>query len=541
MERWQMLNRGLAPVDHVLGVGLDLLKKADLYEPFKDRLYQVSRSVLEHNFRSRHDLEVLGADNVPAQGGCLIAANHQSWLDVLVLASSSPRRFHFVAKSDFREWPILRRLIELNDSIYIRRGGDAHGLDEVADVVRSGKAVVIFPEGTIPGEEDIPRWEVEPDTGLLRGKSGVVRLALATGAPIIPCGVSGTGRAFPPEAYPRLQTFPPLPTPFPITIRYGQPIRFEPLGREPSRDDLARMTRQVMLAISALVDHSRDYEPVTLPIERKTRPSSLPRYAFRRGVAPASGGNGSAARSPDGKAPLGVLVLHGFTSDIHCVDPLVAPLDRAGLPYRFPVLRGHGTHYRDMVGTTARDWYEDAENALLDLAAEVSRVVVVGLSMGGLVALELAARHRDVVAGVVTVAAALRFQDPLAGLSPFLAKVVRFWPSPNAYNDPELRRRENRNYSKFATDAFASLYAYSREVPNLLSFVKAPILILHSKRDQVIAPRSANIIHEKVSSPDRTLVWFERSGHEMLLDCEREAVVGTIVEFIERIRDQATA
>ncbi len=539
MERWQMLNRGLAPVDHVLGAGLDLLKKADLYEPFKDRLYRVSRSALERNFRSRHDLEVLGADNVPAQGGCLIAANHQSWLDAQVLAASSPRRFYFVAKSDFREWPVLRRLIDLNDSIYIRRGGDAQGLDEVADAVRSGKAVVIFPEGTIPGEEDIPRWEVEPDTGLLKGKSGVVRVALATGAPIIPCGVSGTGRAFPPEAYPRLQTFPPLPRPFPITIRYGRPIHLKPLRREPTRDDLARMTRQVMLAISALVDHSRDYEPVTLPIERKTRPSSLPPYAFRRGAPTDGGENGN--RAAEGKAPLGVLVLHGFTSDIHCVDPLVAPLDRAGLPYRFPILRGHGTHYRDMVGTTARDWYEDAENAFLDLAAEASRVVVVGLSMGGLVALELAARHRDLVAGVVTVAAALRFQDPLAGLSPFLAKVVRFWPSPNTYNDPDLRRRENRNYPKFATDAFVSLYAYSREVPNLLSFVKAPILVLHSKRDQVITPQSANIIHEKVSSADRSLVWFERSGHEMLLDCEREAVVGTILEFIERIRAQTTA
>ncbi len=537
MERWQMLNRGLAPVDHVLGVGLDLLKKADLYEPFKARLYEVSRAALASNFRARHSLEVFGAENVPAEGGCLIAANHQSWLDVQVLAASSPRRFHFVAKSDFREWPILRRLIELNDSIYIRRGGDAQGLDEVAEAVRSGKAVVVFPEGTIPGEEDIPRWEVEPDTGLLRGKSGVVRVALATGAPIIPCGVSGTGRAFPPEAYPRLQVFPPLPRPFPITIRYGKPIRLERPLSEPTREDLARMTKQVMLAISALVDHSRDYEPITLPIERKARPSSLPRYAFRR--TPADGTDRADA-SPDGKAPLGVLVLHGFTSDIHCVDPLVAPLDQAGLPYRFPILRGHGTHYRDLVGTTARDWYEDAENALLDLAGEVSHVVVVGLSMGGLVALELAARHRDLVAGVVTVAAALRFQDPLAGLSPVLAKVVRFWPSPNAYNDPDLRRRENRNYPKFATDAFASLYAYSREIPNLLSFVKAPILILHSKRDQVIAPRSATIIHEKVSSKDRSLVWFERSGHEMLLDCEREAVVATIMGFIERIRTQAT-
>lgn len=536
MERWQMLNKGLAPVDQVLGVGLELLKKADAYEPFKEGLYRVARFVLERNFRSNFDLQVFGTEHVPAEGGCLIAANHQSWLDVQVLAASSPRRYYFVAKSEFREWPILRRLIDLNDSIYIQRGRDERGLQEIADAVRSGKAIVIFPEGTIPGEEDIPRWEVEPDTGLLKGKSGVVRVALATGAPIVPCGVSGTGRAFPPEAYPRMQIFPPLPRPFPITVRYGRPIRLKSPRRELTREDLAKMTKKVMLAISALVDHSQNYEPITLHIVRKTQPTGIPPYAYSRGVR--QGSNGGPSDLGDGKASLGVLVLHGFTSHIHCVDALVAPLDRAGLPYRFPILRGHGTHFNDMVGTTAQQWYEDAENALLDLAREVSRIVVVGLSMGGLLALELAARHRDLVAGVVTVAAALRFRDPLAGLAPLLQKVVRFWPSPNAYNDQELRRRENKNYPKFATDAFASLYTYSRKVVNYLSFVKAPVLILHSKRDQIITPRSAEIIYEKVSSRDRSLVWFERSGHEMLLDCEREAVVRTIMEFIERIRGQ---
>jgi len=527
MERWQMLNRGIEPVDRVIGAGMDLLKKAGLYDGFKESLYGKTKAILLKNFRSQYRLEVLGAENVPAEGGCLIAANHQSWLDAQVLSAASPRRFYFVAKSDFQEWPVLRRVLEWSDSIYIRRGGDPEGLQEVASAVRSGRAVVIFPEGTIPGEEDIPRWEVEPDTGLLRGKTGVVRVAWMTGAPIVPCGISGTGRAFPPEAYPRLEVFPPLPRPFPITIRFGEPIRFDPPQSEPTREELKRMTKQVMLAISALVDHSRDYEPVTLPIERKTTPTSIPRYAYSRGKDPSLA---------DAKAALGVLVLHGFTSDIHCVDPLVEPLDKAGLPHRFPILRGHGTRYEDMVGTTDRDWYEDAENALLDLAQEVERVVVVGLSMGGLVSLELAARHRDLVAGVVPVAAAVRFQDPLAGLSPYLAKVVRFWPSPNAFNDPELRRRENRNYPKFATDAFASLYAYSRRVPHLLSFVKAPILILQSREDQVVAPRSAEIIHEHVSSRDKRIVWFERSGHEMFLDLEREAVIRAVMEFIERMR-----
>lgn len=526
MERWEMMNKAMMPLDDLLGLGLEALKKTGYYDPFRDGLYDTVRSVMRKNFEKQNDLKISGLENVPKTGGCLIAINHQSWLDVQVVASTSPRRYYFIAKAMFKEWPFLRRMIELTDGLYIRRGGDDKGLEDVVNALKSGKAVAVFPEGTIPGEEDIPRWEVEKDTGLLRGKSGVVRLALAAGVPIIPCGVSGTGRAFPPEAYPRLQQWPPLPGPGPVSVRYGKPILFPKPRRKPTRAELAKKTKKVMLAISSLVDHSQGFVPMTLPLNGKTEPTSLPRFAHLRPARPGKEGS---------KVPMGVLVLHGFTSDIHCVDRLLKPLDETGLPYRFPVLRGHGSTFQDMEGTTAADWYEDAENALLDLYREADEVIVVGLSMGGLVALELAARHRDKVAGAVTVAAALRFADPLAPLSPLMAKFFRFWPSPDAYADKKLKEIENRNYPKFSTRAFCSLLEYSRKVPDILSFVKAPILILQSRKDTVVAPSSAKAIYEKVSSKDRSLVWFEKSGHEMLLDCESEAVAGAAMKFIRKV------
>jgi carboxylesterase len=69
----------------------------------------------------------------------------------------------------------------------------------------------------------------------------------------------------------------------------------------------------------------------------------------------------------------------------------------------------------------------------------------------------------------------------------------------------------------------------------MLSFVKAPIVILQSKKDQVVNPQSANIIYKKVSSKDKQLVWFEKSGHEMLLDLEAEAATNTVMDFINKI------
>jgi len=160
--------------------------------------------------------------------------------------------------------------------------------------------------------------------------------------------------------------------------------------------------------------------------------------------------------------------------------------------------------------------------------------------MGGLVALDLAMHHPDVVAGVVTVAAALKFRDRLSSLSPLMAKLVRYWPSPDSFNDPE-RRKRCTNYPKFATDAFAQLYHYSRQIAARLPEMHVPIRILQSKADQIVTPESANIIYEKVSSPTREIVWFEKSGHEMMQDLEDEAVFAEIMSFVLKLRKPADA
>ena len=108
----------------------------------------------------------------------------------------------------------------------ITAGEKMDQLPKAIESLQAGKSLVVFPEGTIPGEENIMRQEVEPDTGLLRGHSGIVRLAIAAKVPIVPVGVSGTGASFPPEVYPRLEVLH-MPKNVPVTVRYGKPISFE--------------------------------------------------------------------------------------------------------------------------------------------------------------------------------------------------------------------------------------------------------------------------------------------------------------------------
>ena len=508
MNRQKIADAVLFPPDWLLGRAMAAVRDRGAFERFSDTTYKTLCGVLRTQFELMNELAVEGTANVPTEGGVVLASNHQSWMDVQVLGSSCPRRVHFVAKTEFKDWPVLRHLIELSESVFVNRGGDQQALDAISEALQSGKVVAIYPEGTIPGEEDIPRRAVDRTTGLLRGKTGAVRLAIQAGVPIVPVGVSGTGRAFPPEIYPRLEILR-MPGNSPVRIRYGEPMDLsEYHGKEIDKDTLRELTDELMLRISELVDHRSNYAPIEVPIP------DPPRYE-----------------------KVGVLLLHGFTSSTDTVDGLIPHLEKAKVDYERPVLRGHGTRYQDMRGTTARDWFVDAQQALLKLWNRTDRVIVVGLSMGGLVGLELAMRHPDKIAGLVTVAAALKFKDPLSAMTPMLAKVVRYWPSPESFHDPALATRCT-NYPMFATDSFASLYEYSRKIAERLPEVHVPVRILQSKKDQIVAPEAANIIYEKVSSPLREIVWFERSGHEMMQDMEASAVFSEIMAFVTNFQQE---
>lgn len=516
MDREKLVFSVLRPLDRGLELSVNALKKYGLMEPASNLAMEGLRRLMYLQYSKLNSLKVEGLHNIPKKGGVIFACNHQSWADVQVLGSSCSRRIHFVAKAMFKDWPVLRHLIELNGAIYVTRapkdkGQTKNELEAVTLALQQGKAVGIFPEGTIPGEENIPRHAVEPETGLLKGRTGVIRLAIRAGVPIVPVGVSGTGRAFPPEIYPRLELLR-LPGNTPMKIKYGKPLYFKKyFGKnltktEQGRKALRDLTNRLMKEISKLVDHKMNYVPQEVPI-----------------------------KGPRQYDKIGVLLLHGFTSSLDTVNGLVPHLKKAGIEYEMPVLRGHGTQYEDMVGTTAKDWYEDAKKALSKLLKRVDQVIVVGLSMGGLVALDLGIKHPQKIAGLVTVAAALKFADPLAGLTPLISRMIKFWPSPNAFCDLKLKKNST-NYTRFATDAFGSLYDYSKQIEKKLNKLMIPIRIIHSKKDQVVAPISANIIYENVSSKIREIVWFERSGHEMMQDLEANKVFSSIMAFVNKFK-----
>ncbi|MGH2726810.1 MAG: HAD-IB family hydrolase, partial [Actinomycetota bacterium] len=139
-------------------------------------------------------IEVEGDEHLPREGAFIVAANHRSYLDGLVLAAIGSRRgrkLRFLGKREIFEAPVLGHIAYAAGQIPVDRGsGSLRPLREALDALERGQAVAILPQGTIPRGEAF----FEP---CLRGRVGVARLALASGAPVIPVALWGTEDIWP--------------------------------------------------------------------------------------------------------------------------------------------------------------------------------------------------------------------------------------------------------------------------------------------------------------------------------------------------------
>ena len=235
----------------------------------------------------------------------------------------------------------------------------------------------------------------------------------------------------------------------------------------------------------------------------------------------------------------GVLLVHGFTSDERSVGKLERVANELGFETETPRLRGHGEHYRDLSGKRWEHWSDDVYQGYLRLRRRVERVVVGGFSMGGLLALELAARPDVEVVGVAALAPATHIAHPLSAFAWMVQGWYRFLPMGKAvgYSDPSLALADD-SYSRMATDAFVSFYRASRRVRrHLPGQIRVPVLLIHARNDRVIKPRSSQFAFDTVQSDSKELIWLDRSGHALLDDVEADQVVAHVRTFLLRFTD----
>ena len=181
--------------------------------------------------RTVYRIEIVDGGRIPASGGCILAANHESLLDPFILGTATTRPIHYVAKSELFRRRLPAMLLRSLGAIPLTRGaGDAQAMDDARQMVERGEVVGIFPQGTCLPYERRP---------FLRGAA---RLALVTGAPLVPVCLVGTERALRPH---RLRIG--LPR---ITILVGEPLRVEP--QRPTSPAARELTAAVEDAIAEL-------------------------------------------------------------------------------------------------------------------------------------------------------------------------------------------------------------------------------------------------------------------------------------------------
>ena len=239
------------------------------------------------------------------------------------------------------------------------------------------------------------------------------------------------------------------------------------------------------------------------------------------------------------KNAFGVLLLHGLSSHISCIDPVVPRLEKYGLPYRMPILRGHGGQPSDLQGVVWQDWLADGQAAFDDLLTECEQIVIVSLSMGSLVGLNLTLANQDKVAGLVCIAPALKMRSKLTPLAPLIARyqpVYRSKFDPKSYFDLE-QAKTSQNYNELPASAVLQFLAFIKHTRRheRLAQIHVPSLILQSTKDRTVDPAIAQYLLDALDSHDKKLVWFHGSGHEMLRDAQREQVLDEIEKFVVRI------
>ncbi|GAA1968901.1 alpha/beta hydrolase [Kitasatospora viridis] len=231
--------------------------------------------------------------------------------------------------------------------------------------------------------------------------------------------------------------------------------------------------------------------------------------------------------------PTGVLLCHGFTGSPQGLRPWAEFLAAAGLTVSLPLLPGHGTRWQDLGVTRWEDWYAEVSRELGRLLGQCERVFVFGLSMGGGLALKLAADHGEEVAGVVVVNPSVRSDNPAAPLLPVLRHLVPSVPGIGGdIADPDAREL---GYDRIPLDAAWSLNRFWHEVRRALPSVRQPVLLLRSPQDHVVSPANSALVLARISSVDVTERLCEQSFHVATLDRDAELIFEESLGFVRRL------
>lgn len=237
-----------------------------------------------------------------------------------------------------------------------------------------------------------------------------------------------------------------------------------------------------------------------------------------------------------GKSP-GILALHGYGGTPREVELFASVARELELSASAPLLPGHGTCATDLARTRWVDWSRAASAAYDELGPGAR--IVGGLSLGSLLAIQLAAAHPDTVRGLILVANATWLAPPTS----WALAVMSLLPEALDFSLPKLTsdiadpaaRRSHLTYGAQPVRAAVDVYRGGKLCRKLLERVRCPTLILHGARDRVCPSTNAARVAALLGPNATRVVTFPRSRHILTRDIDRAAVRRELSSFVKSL------
>lgn len=230
-------------------------------------------------------------------------------------------------------------------------------------------------------------------------------------------------------------------------------------------------------------------------------------------------------------ARIGVAVCHGFTGSPVSMRGWAQSLADQGFAVNMPLLAGHGTTWQDLSATPWQHWYRDFEAAYLELSQRCDHVFLAGMSMGGALALRVAAHHP--VAGLALVNPGLTFADKRAKYSGLLKYFIKSVPAIG--DDIKKPGVSEGAYTRTPVAAVQQLGALFADTTSALPLVSAPTLVFRSAVDHVVPDSSIDALRAGIGSREFTVLTLENSYHVATMDHDAPRIFSESANFFQRI------
>jgi carboxylesterase len=236
---------------------------------------------------------------------------------------------------------------------------------------------------------------------------------------------------------------------------------------------------------------------------------------------------------------VGCLLIHGFTGTPYEMRFVGEHLNAAGYTVSGVRLAGHTTRVEDLAQFARGDWYASVNEGFDVLMGRCRQCVVVGLSLGSLLALRLAIDRPEAIGGLVLLSSALVLTNPwparvgrlLRPLVPWLPHRWQYVRKGASDIADEAARAIHPGYRAMPLRGILELVALQREVRQVLPLVQQPALIIHSAQDHTAPLVNMTVLQQSLPSVRRTVV-LERSFHVLTVDAEKDLVAQEIAQFV---------